>query len=105
MTNQYKSHYYEPSLYLCPSDVEYNTSVDVYSFGVLLLEFVLPLTKTLYERLLMIRKQMKSFIWETTHPELDHILSQCLCICQKERISMETVKKELSENTFTIVPV
>lgn len=87
LTSIYTSHYYEPSLYLCKNDVEYTTAIDVYSFGILLLEFILPKTTTQSEKLLMIASQLRSREWNTCFPQYHSLLTKCLEPIQSKRIS------------------
>jgi serine/threonine protein kinase len=46
---------YEPTLYICGKDTMSNTSVDMYSFGVIFMEFYLPFCVTLMEHLQLLR--------------------------------------------------
>lgn len=87
LTSVYKSHYYEPSFYLCRSDVEYHTTIDVYSFGIILLEFTLPKTITQCEKILTMIEQLKSREWNTLFPQYHSLLSKCLETNQSTRIS------------------
>jgi translation initiation factor 2-alpha kinase 2 len=93
LSSIYKSHYYEPSLYICKNDVEYTTKIDVYSFGIILLEFILPRMTTQSEKFITIQKQLKSRAWDTTMPKYHLLLTKCLELKQSERISTEEIKQ------------
>lgn len=91
LTSIYKSHYYEPSLYLCQNDIEYNTSIDVYSFGIVLLEFTLPKTITQCETIMNMREQLQTRQWNTNFPKYHSLLTRCLETIQTKRISTEDI--------------
>lgn len=93
LSSIYKSHYYEPSLYICKNDVEYTTKIDVYSFGIILLEFALPKMTTQSEKFMTIQKQLKSRAWETTMPKYHLLLTKCLHLKQNERISTQEINQ------------
>jgi translation initiation factor 2-alpha kinase 2 len=93
LSSIYKSHYYEPSLYICKNDVEYTTKIDVYSFGIILLEFILPRMTTQSEKFITIQKQLKSRAWDTTMSRYHLLLTKCLELKQNERISTEEIKQ------------
>ena len=91
LSSIYKSHYYEPSLYICKNDVEYTTKIDVYSFGIILLEFILPRMTTQSEKFITIQNQLKSRVWETTMQKYHSLLTKCLELKQNERISAKEI--------------
>lgn len=93
LTSIYKSHYYEPSFYICKNDVEYATTIDVYSFGIILLEFILQKTRTMCEKLIIMRKQLESRDWNTTKPKYHSLLSKCLETKQSKRISSKDIQQ------------
>lgn len=93
LSSVYQSHYYEPSLYICNSDVEYSTKIDVYSFGIILLEYSLPIMTTDSEKIITIHRQVKTRKWDTLFPKYYSLLSKCLLVKQSERISTREIKE------------
>lgn len=51
---------YEPTLYICGKDTMINASVDMYSFGIIFMEFHLPSCVTLAEHLHLLRDGMSN---------------------------------------------
>lgn len=86
------NHYYEESLYICSSDILYDNSIDIYSFGIIFLEFFLPFYRTNCERMIHIMKKMKSRDWEMKNEKWNILLDGCLEKNQKHRFSIDKIK-------------
>ena len=93
LTSNIISHYYEKSLYICSTDILYDVSIDIYSFGILFLEFHLPFYKTNYERMIHITQKLKSRDWKMKKESWNQILDGCLEKNQKNRISFQKIRE------------
>ena len=93
LTSNIISHYYEKSLYICSTDILYETSIDIYSFGIIFLEFHLPFFKTNCERMINVMERMKSSEWKMEKKSWNRILDGCLNHNQKNRISISKIKE------------
>ena len=93
LTSNIMSHYYEKSLYICSTDILYNSSIDIYSFGIIFLEFHLPFYKTNCERMINVMEKLKSREWSMKKESWNQILDGCLEKNQKNRISFQKIKE------------
>lgn len=87
------SHYYEESLYICSSDVVYDSTVDVYSFGIIFLEFNLPYYKTNCERMINVMEKLKTGNWGWRKENWDKIMNGCVERNQRKRITLREIKE------------
>lgn len=95
LSSIYQSHYYEPSLYICSDDILYEPSIDIYSFGIIFLEFILPLFKTNCEKFLRISSLLKEKKWEFEEETWNTILENCLIRNQKYRWTVQMIQEYL----------
>ena len=91
LSSVYQSHYYEPSLYICSTDIIYEPSIDIYSFGIIFLEFILPVYKTDCEKFLTLSKILKEKQWNFDKKNWNCILENCLHQNQKNRWTIPTI--------------
>lgn len=88
----YNKENYSPSLYICGKDDKYEPSMDIYSYGIIFLEYNMLYCKTNMERLINIRLFLKNRDWGLKK-NWNRILDGCLCEDQKERITIKEIKR------------
>ena len=93
LTSNLISHYYEKSLYICSTDILYDSSIDIYSFGIIFLEFHLPFYKTHCEKMIHMIQKLKSCDWSMKKENWNRLLDGCLEKNQTNRISFEKIRE------------
>lgn len=95
LSSIYQSHYYEPSFYICSDDIIYESSIDIYSFGIIFLEYNIPYCKTDYERLLKLRDLLVKREWNFEKENYNKIAENCLVKIQKNRWNISKILEYL----------
>lgn len=95
LSSVYQSHYYEPSIYICSTDIIYESSIDIYSFGIIFLEFILPVYKTDCEKFLTLSTILKEKKWNFEKENWNYILKNCLDHNQKNRWTIPKILEHL----------
>lgn len=91
LSSIYQSHYYEPSLYICSDDILYESSIDIYSFGIIFLEYCIPYCKTDCEKFLKLRDLLAKREWNLENENYNKIAENCLVKIQKNRWSISKI--------------
>lgn len=95
LSSIYKSHYYESSIYICSTDINYESSIDIYSFGIIFLEYILPIYKTDCEKFLTLSKLLKEKKWNFEKKNWNIIIENCLHQNQKKRWRVQKILEYL----------
>ena len=95
LSSIYQSHYYEPSFYICSDDIIYESSIDIYSFGIIFLEYNMSYCKTDYERLLKLRDLLVKREWNFEKENYNKIAENCLVKIQKNRWNISKILEYL----------